>query len=75
LGSEKTFSIQNIFQSLLKISGKAITTQTDDTLLRNADSEVLVADCSLARRVLGWQPAIAIEQSLRDIYQAFNKII
>lgn len=68
LGSGKSTSIETILEKFIAISGKRITTQVDPSLLRTIDPPCFRSDYSLAKRVLGWEPTIPLETSLKDIY-------
>ena len=68
LGSGRAIRIQDIFDELLRVSGKRLATEVDPALLRRNDPQKVVADCSLIKRVVGWECQIPLEKSLRDIY-------
>ncbi len=68
LGSGQATSIQTIFDTFIRISGKKITTKLDPDLLRSIDPPCFRSDYSLAKRSLDWEPQIPLEASLRDIY-------
>jgi dTDP-glucose 4,6-dehydratase len=67
LGSGSEISIGDLAQLIGRLVGKPIEITTDDNRIRPDQSEVerLIADTTLAQRVLGWQPEISLEDGLR----------
>jgi dTDP-glucose 4,6-dehydratase len=67
LGSEREISIGDLAALIARMTGKAITIETDTERLRPGASEVerLVADTTLARTLLGWQPSVPLEAGLQ----------
>lgn len=72
LGRGETCTIRSILDFLVEQSGKDLTVQVNEGLLRSNDDQVKFADCSLAREVLGWRPQISLHQSLQDIYRSID---
>lgn len=68
IGSGRAVRIEEVLEELARISGKEITAEVDRSLVRNVDPPLLCADSSLAQHVLGWSPAIPMEQTLREVY-------
>jgi GDP-4-dehydro-6-deoxy-D-mannose reductase len=68
-GSGQAVKIRDIFDMLCKIAGIQVTPHMRQDWIRANDAGALIADFSLAKRVLGWQPLISLETSLTDIYQ------
>lgn len=67
LGSGRARPIQEILDFFVEYSGKRISCKSSDELLR-AEHNLVFGDASLARRVLGWQPEIPFQQTLKEIY-------
>jgi NAD dependent epimerase/dehydratase len=67
LGSGHEISIGDLAQLTARIIGRPITIEADAARLRPEASEVerLLADFTLARQVLGWEPAVSLEDGLR----------
>jgi len=63
VGSERSYSIQEICNILKKLSGKKISVVTDKTKLRKNDVKNVVSDCSKIKK-LGWKPKISINEGL-----------
>jgi GDP-4-dehydro-6-deoxy-D-mannose reductase len=61
--------IGDVLQALLDLAGVQADIQTDAARLRPGDIPRAVGDAALARRVLGWAPAIAWEQTLLDVLE------
>ena len=67
LGSGREISIGDLAQLITKLIGGSITIKSDDQRIRPEKSEVerLLADNSLARKLLNWEPSISLEDGLR----------
>ena len=63
VGSERSYSIQEVCNILKKLSGKKIPIITDKTKLRKNDTKNVVSDCSKIKK-LGWKPKISINKGL-----------
>jgi nucleoside-diphosphate-sugar epimerase len=63
VGSERSYSIQEICNILKKLAGKKISVVTDKTKLRKNDIKNVVSDCSKIKK-LGWKPKISINEGL-----------
>jgi GDP-4-dehydro-6-deoxy-D-mannose reductase len=72
-GSGRAVKIRDIFDMLCKIAGKQITPHIRQDWIRANDDGALIADFTLARRVIGWEPLISLETSLSDIYQEIKQ--
>lgn len=72
LGRGQAVSIDSILKSYVDMSKKHIIPVVNETLLRKADPAVITADPALAKRVLGWQCMIPLEETLKDIYAQFS---
>jgi GDP-4-dehydro-6-deoxy-D-mannose reductase len=59
--------IGDILQQVLDLAGVAATLETGATLLRPAEIPRAAGNADAAREALGWRPAIAWEQTLRDV--------
>jgi GDP-4-dehydro-6-deoxy-D-mannose reductase len=66
-GSGKSVQIKTVFDTMCKLSGKDLRHTLSPNLLRSNDQAELVADYSRAKKILGWEPEIAFEQSLADV--------
>lgn len=68
LGNGRGFSVQQVIDAARAVTGKKLNVV--DRPRRDGDAAVLVADATLARRVLGWQPEYAdLETILRHGWQ------
>jgi GDP-4-dehydro-6-deoxy-D-mannose reductase len=67
LGRGKTYSIQEILDMLLAISGVVVKIEVDRDRLRPSDVPVLLSDSSKFKRLTGWEPQIPFNQSLQDL--------
>ncbi len=58
--------IRSILDRLVALSSATITIEEDPARLRPSDVPVLIGDAGKLYRSTGWQPRVAIEQSLAD---------
>ncbi len=67
LGSGREISIGDLAQLIARLMGKPVTVRTDPARLRPESSEVgrLLGDNTLARKLLGWEPAVGLEEGLQ----------
>jgi dTDP-glucose 4,6-dehydratase len=66
IGAGGEISIGDLAALIARLTGRSITIQSDSQRLRPEKSEVerLVADSSLARERLGWEPVVSLEEGL-----------
>ena len=66
VGSGREISIGDLAQLIARLTGRPITIESDQQRMRPEKSEVerLLAENSLARELLGWEPAITLEKGL-----------
>ena len=67
LGSERSYSIGEVLETLLSASSIQMKVEPDAARLRPSDISVIVADCCKFRSRTGWRAEIPLEQSLQDI--------
>lgn len=65
--SGQDHSIKEILDTLLSMSKVPIEVQVDAKKLRKADIPVLRGDSSKMRELVGWTPAITLEDTLSDV--------
>jgi GDP-4-dehydro-6-deoxy-D-mannose reductase len=75
LGTGKTFSIQEILDMLLDISGVDVKIQVDPERLRPSDVPVLLSDSTKFRDLTGWEPLISFDQSLKNLLDYWRERI
>jgi GDP-4-dehydro-6-deoxy-D-mannose reductase len=75
LGSEKTYSIQEVLDMLLEISGVEVKIEVDPERLRPSDVPVLLADSSKFKKLSEWEPRISFNQSLQDLLEYWRERI
>jgi len=66
LGSGREISVGDLAQLIGRLAGKPICIKSDDQRLRPDKSEVerLLADNTLAQKILGWKPQVSLEEGL-----------
>ena len=67
LASGQPRRIGDVLDHLLRLSGVRAEVRAETARLRPGEVSTAVGDADLARRVLGWTPQIAWEQTLRDV--------
>jgi dTDP-glucose 4,6-dehydratase len=67
IGSGREISIENLANMIGRLIGQKIEIQTETERVRPQSSEVgrLLADSTLARKTLGWEPSVSLEEGLQ----------
>lgn len=67
LGTGREISIEQLARTIGDLIGRPVTIERDEGRERPEGSEVerLLADASLAQRLLGWEPQVSLEEGLR----------
>ncbi len=73
LGTGKTYSIREILDMLLAISGVDVKIEVDPERLRPSDVPVLLADSSKFKKLTGWEPRIPFNRSLQDLLEYWRE--
>ncbi|MDR1001441.1 MAG: GDP-mannose 4,6-dehydratase [Clostridiales bacterium] len=68
VGSGHAVALQDIVDTLIRFSGKAIDIKVDVEKLRPIDIDEFCADISKIKAI-GWTPTIALTQSLKEVYE------
>jgi GDP-4-dehydro-6-deoxy-D-mannose reductase len=63
----KDYSIQQVLDELIRMSGLEVEVREDPERLRPSDVPVLLGDSSKFRKATGWEPKIPYERTLRDM--------
>jgi len=70
VASGRGVSLQELFDRLAAIVGVNAIAEPDPEFMRPADIPALVGDAGKLRAATGWAPAIALDQTLRDLVHA-----
>lgn len=73
--SGKAYSIREVLNLLIEISGREVRVETDPARLRPSDVPVLVGDNSKFKAATGWEPQIAYEKTLADMLDYWREKI
>lgn len=65
--SEKTISVKEMLDILLKFSKVKVKIRQDPQRMRPSDVQVLLGDCSKFRKITGWKPQIPFEKTIEDL--------
>jgi len=65
--SGRAYPIRMVLDRLINLSIRPVAVEIDPKRLRPVDIPRLLGDCSLLNRETGWQPSIALDQTLSDI--------
>jgi GDP-4-dehydro-6-deoxy-D-mannose reductase len=74
LGSGTACSMQHVLDRLRSRAGARVEVRCRMDLLRDAETTVLRADASKARRELGWSPHFSLEQTLSDTLDQWRRM-
>jgi len=65
LGSNREIKIRDLVFLMAKLLGKQVKIERDPTRLRPYDVERLLCDYTKARKILGWEPKVSLEEGLK----------
>jgi GDP-4-dehydro-6-deoxy-D-mannose reductase len=69
LGSGRSYSIQDLLDTLIEISGCAVEIRQDKNRMRGPEVPELFGSSSRAEQVCGWKPEIPLRRSLEDTFR------
>ena len=75
LGTSQEIAIGELAEKIVRLIGRSVPILSEDERVRPATSEVerLLADNTLARSVLGWQPTVSLEEGLERTVAWFQE--
>lgn len=72
LGSGKAVTIQEVLDTLIKVSGLTIKVEQDQARMRAAEVPLICSDISKAKKELGWEPRETLEESLARMFEYWS---
>ena len=69
LGSGRSYSIQELLDTLIEIAGCAVEIRQDPNRMRGPEVPELFGSISRAEQVCGWKPEIHLRRSLEDTFR------
>ena len=72
VGTGVASSVDDIVAALERILGRPITIVQEPSRVRATDRSLLVADIANIRRATSWTPRLSLEDSLRDLVEAYG---
>ena len=69
LGSGRAYSIREILNTLIDISGVEVQLQSDPARMRGPEVPEVYTSLDKVRTACGWAPHIPVERSLEDVYR------
>ena len=73
--SGKCFSMREILDTLIEISGAKVNIESDTERMRPSDVPILLGDSTKFREETGWQPKIPFRKTLEDILDYWRETI
>jgi GDP-4-dehydro-6-deoxy-D-mannose reductase len=67
VASGEAVTVRNVIERLCALTGVAPVIEIDPALVRADDPVEIRGDATLIRRIVGWQPVIPLDQTLRDV--------
>ena len=75
LGSGRSYSIQELLDTLIEISGIKVEIRQDPQRMRGPEVPELYGSIERASRVCGWKPEIPLRRSLEDTYRYWYDLV
>jgi GDP-4-dehydro-6-deoxy-D-mannose reductase len=72
-GSGRTYRMQDILDRLVALAGVPVTVEERMDVSRKVDTAVSRADIRKLREATGWEPAISLDQTLKDILDDWRR--
>jgi GDP-4-dehydro-6-deoxy-D-mannose reductase len=67
VASGEAVTVREVIERLCLLAGVTPVIEIDQSLVRVNDPMEIRGDASLARRLVGWEPVIPLEKTLRDL--------
>jgi GDP-4-dehydro-6-deoxy-D-mannose reductase len=75
IGSGRPQSVQNLLDTLLKMSSVRVRIEQDAARMRPSDVSVIYSDITKLRTDTGWEPTIPFEESLRRVLAYWREVV
>ncbi len=70
IGTGRAYSVNDLIEKIIKITGSA--SKIIHTDKRQGDTQNTLADTSKAKKILGWEPKISLDEGLKDYTEWFK---
>jgi GDP-4-dehydro-6-deoxy-D-mannose reductase len=67
VASDEVVTVRSVIERLSALAGVVPVIEIDPALVRADDPVEIRGDATLIRRIVGWQPVIPLDQTLRDV--------
>lgn len=71
VGSGQTFSLRELLNYIVGLSGADIQIKVDPKRFRPTDQPMVCCDCTLIKSRLGWEPKYSVFDALKEMYEFF----
>jgi GDP-4-dehydro-6-deoxy-D-mannose reductase len=73
IGSGQTWSMQEVLDRLVALSGLSVQVRPKDELMRPGEQPVVRVDAGKLRAETGWRPAYALDRTLADVLASWRE--
>ena len=67
IASGNMYTIQELLETLISLSNTKVTVKVDPKRVRSSSTPPLIADCTSFKKITGWKPEIALQETLSDL--------
>jgi GDP-4-dehydro-6-deoxy-D-mannose reductase len=75
LCATRAYRIQDMLRTVIRLSGVTVQVKPVARLMRPSDEKIIFGSTHKVRRDTGWQPRTSMEQTLRSMFEYWEKVI